>query len=193
MLDADRLANLIYLVLLGCVVGGYFFVSQRKNLGKMAQYAAIWGFIFLGAIVAVLLWQDIRGDFAPQQSVLSDGAISVPRSPDGHFYLTLEVNGVPTRFVVDTGASDIVLTLADAAAAGIATDLLIFSGRANTANGVVETAPTRIETLTLGGIPDSNVRAVVNSGDMRESLLGMSYLSRFSRLEIAQGQLVLER
>lgn len=193
MFDADRTASLIYLVLLGCVVGGWFFVSQRRNLGKMAQFAAIWGFIFLGAIVAVGLWQDIRSDIAPRQSVLTDGTITVPRAQDGHFYLTLEANGVPIRFVVDTGASDIVLSLADAQAAGIATDLLIYSGRANTANGPVQTAPTRIETLTLGGIPDTNVRAVVNGGEMRESLLGMAYLSRFSRLVIAEGQLLLER
>lgn len=193
MLDPDRTASLIYLVLLGCVIAGWFFVSQRRNLGKMAQFAAIWGFIFLGAIVAVGLWQDIRSQVAPRQSVLSDGTITVPRAPDGHFYLTLAVNGTPTRFVVDTGASDIVLSLADAQAAGIATDLLIYSGRANTANGPVQTAPTRIETLTLGGIPDTNVRAVVNGGEMRESLLGMAYLSRFSRLVIAEGQLLLER
>lgn len=193
MFDADRTASLIYLVLLGCVVGGWFFMSQRRNLGKLAQYAAIWGFIFLGAVVAVGLWADIRDDFAPRQSVLTEGTVSVPRASDGHFYLTLDVNGVPTRFVVDTGASDIVLTLADAQAAGIDTDLLIYSGRANTANGTVDIAPTRIETLTLGGIPDTDVRAVVNGGEMRESLLGMAYLSRFSRLVIAENQLVLER
>jgi aspartyl protease family protein len=193
MLDPDRTASLIYLVLLGCVLGGYFLVNQRKNLGKMTQYAALWGFIFLGAIVAAGLWQDIRSDIAPSQSVLTDGTVTVPRSPDGHFYLTLEVNGTPTRFVVDTGATDIVLTLADAQAAGIATDMLIFSGRANTANGPVEIAPTRIETLALGGIPDTNIRAVVNSGEMRESLLGMAYLSRFSRLVIAEDELLLER
>ncbi len=193
MLDPDRTASLIYLVLLGCVIGGYFFVSQRRNLGKMVQYAAIWGFIFLGAIVAVALWQDIRDDIAPRQSVLQGGAIEVPRAPDGHFYLTLDVNGVPTRFVVDTGATDIVLTRADATAAGIDTDLLIFSGRANTANGTVEIAPTRIETLALGDVVETDMRAVVNGGEMDESLLGMSYLNRFSRLEIAEGRLVLER
>ncbi len=193
MLDPDRIASLIYLVLLGCVIGGYFFVSQRRNLGKMVQYAAIWSFIFLGAIVAVALWQDIRNDIAPRQSVLQGGAIEVPRAPDGHFYLTLDVNGGPTRFVVDTGATDIVLTRADAIAAGIDTDLLIFSGRANTANGTVEIAPTRIETLALGDVVETGVRAVVNGGEMDESLLGMSYLNRFSRLEIAEGRLVLER
>jgi hypothetical protein len=54
------------------------------------QYAAIWGFIFLGAIVAVGLWTDIRQTVAPRQSVMMDGArVEVPRHVDGHYYLTL--------------------------------------------------------------------------------------------------------
>jgi aspartyl protease family protein len=105
----------------------------------------------------------------------------------------LEVNGHPTRFVVDTGATAIVLTRSAAQAAGIDTDDLIFSGRANTANGTVETAPVRLDTLALGDTLDTDVRAVVNNGQMFESLLGMSYLNRYSRIEISNGQLVLER
>ena len=191
--NPDITANLIYLGLLLAAIGGWVFVQNRHQLGKMAQYLAVWAMIFLGGFVAVPLWQDIRSEVAPRQAVLQGGSVEVPRSPDGHFYLTLEVNGTPTRFVVDTGATDIVLTRADAAAAGLDTSMLIFSGRANTANGLVEIAPVRIETIGLGGVIDENVRASVNGGEMRESLLGMSYLSRFARLEIADGRLLLER
>ncbi|MBY4891613.1 TIGR02281 family clan AA aspartic protease [Rhodobacteraceae bacterium N5(2021)] len=192
-MDSQDIPRLIYLIVLLCAVGGYFLWGQRRQLGKMARYLAVWGFIFLGALVAVGLWNDLSSSIAPQQSVMQTGAIEVPRASDGHFYLTLEVNGVPTRFVVDTGASAIVLSQADATRAGIATDDLIFSGRANTANGRVETAPTRIATLSLSGIVDENVRAIVNAGEMDGSLLGMTYLNRFSRLEIADGTLILER
>ncbi|OAN70264.1 aspartyl protease [Jannaschia sp. EhC01] len=192
-MDSQDIPRLIYLIVLLCAVGGYFLWGQRRQLGKMARYLAVWGFIFLGALVAVGLWNDLSSSIAPQQSVMQTGAIEVPRASDGHFYLTLEVNGVPTRFVVDTGASAIVLSQADASRAGIATDDLIFSGRANTANGRVETAPTRISTLSLSGIVDENVRAIVNAGEMDGSLLGMTYLNRFSRLEIADGTLILER
>lgn len=191
MPDSQTIGSLVYLTLLLCAVGGWFIASQRKNLGKMAQFAAVWGFIFLGFIVAVGLWNDIRSDIAPRQSVMADNTVTVPRASDGHFYLTLEVNGVPTRFVVDTGATAIVLSMQDAVAAGIDTDALIFSGRANTANGTVQTAPVRLDSLSLSGTPETNVRAVVNGGEMRESLLGMSFLNRFSRLEIAGGQLLL--
>lgn len=192
-MDSQDIPRLMYLVALLCAVGGYFLWGQRRNLGQMSRYLAVWGFIFLGALVAVGLWKDISSSIAPRQSVMQTGAIEVPRASDGHFYLTLEVNGVPIRFVVDTGASAIVLSQADAIRAGIETGDLIFSGRANTANGRVETAPTRLDTLSLSGILDENVRVIVNAGDMQGSLLGMSYLNRFSRLQIADGTLILER
>lgn len=192
-MEIEDIPRLVYLVALLVGVGGYYLYHQRGNLGQMARYAAIWGFLFLIALVVAGLWTDISRDIAPRQSVLQTGAIEVPRASDGHFYLTLDVNGIPTRFVVDTGATAIVLSQADATRAGINIDGLIFSGRANTANGRVETAPTRIETLNLSGIVDTNVRAIVNAGEMDGSLLGMSYLNRFSSLQIADGTLVMER
>lgn len=186
----EDLPNLIYLVVLLVGVASFYLASQRGYMGRVGKYAAIWAVIFAVAIAGAYMWTQIT---QPRQMMLDTGAIQVPRDADGHFYLTLQVNGAPTRFVVDTGASAIVLTQADALSAGIATEELIFSGRAITANGQVETAPIRIDTLRLGELEDANVRAVVNAGEMRESLLGMSYLNRFSRIEIADGVLVLER
>jgi aspartyl protease family protein len=193
-LTGDQIASLVYLSLLTAVIGGWFVVSQRRQVGRLAQYAAIWGFIFLGAIVAVGLWGDIRETVAPRQSVMMEGArVELPRAVDGHFYVTMEVNGAPIRFVIDTGASELVLSRADAARAGIEPDGLIFSGRAFTANGMVETAPVTLASVVLGGVADTGVPAVVNAGEMPESLLGMSYLERFSRMEISGGRMVMER
>jgi aspartyl protease family protein len=193
-MSGDQIGSLAYLVLLGVVIAGWHLVANRRQLGKLAQQAAIWVFIFLGAIVAVGLWSDIRDTVAPRQAVMQDGAqIVVPMQPDGHFYLTLEVNGTPVRFVVDTGATEMVLSAEDATRVGLKPEALVFSGRAFTANGMVETAPVRLETVALGGVVDQGLRAVVNSGDLGESLLGMSYLRRFDRIEISSGQMVLER
>ncbi|MFW5642135.1 MAG: retropepsin-like aspartic protease family protein [Roseicyclus sp.] len=193
-LTGDQIGILIYLGLLVTVIGGWFVASQRARLGRVAQYAAIWGFIFLGAIVAAGLWSDIRQTVAPRQSVMMEGArIELPRAADGHYYATLEINGAPVRFVIDTRASEVVLSRRDAERAGIAPDRLIFSGRAFTANGMVETAPVTLDTVALGGVAETGVRAVVNAGEMSDSLLGMSYLQRFSRMEISGGRMVLER
>ena len=189
----EHIGRLIYLVLLVTVIGGWFFMQNRHRLGKMLQQALIWGFILIGTVGAVGLWQDIRDDIAPRQTLLQSGSIAVPRATDGHYYLSLELNGTPVRFVVDTGATDLVLSQRDAQRIGIDTEDLAFLGRANTANGMVATADVSIDQVTLGPITDRNVRASVNGGEMTDSLLGMNYLNRFERIEIADGRLILTR
>ncbi len=186
--------RLIYLVVLLAMVGGWFFMQTREGLGKTLQHAAIWGMIFVGGAAAVGLWQDItyqtgRGQIA----VNSAGQIVVPRNADGHYYLAAEVNGATIRFVVDTGATDLVLSQEDAARAGLDPETLIYSGRANTANGMVRTAFVKLDQVRLGNAEDRDVRAVVNQGEMDGSLLGMGYLQRWGRIEITGGELILTR
>ena len=186
--------NLAYLVLLGAVLAFWFFVQNRQSLNKTLQQGAVWALIFLGTIAAVGLWGDIRQTVTPQQMVMTDtGRVEVPRGPDGHYYLTLDINETPVRFVVDTGATGMVLTKDDATRVGLTDDDMIFYSEAMTANGPVRTAPVRLEDVALGPFHDSNVRAFVNEGDMTKSLLGMEYLNRYARLEISNGRLVLER
>jgi len=117
----------------------------------------------------------------------------VPRATDGHYYLSAQVNGKTVNFVVDTGATQIVLTRSDARKIGLETDDLAFVGRAYTANGEVQTAPVNLDSFEIGPIRDEGIRAVVNAGDLDQSLLGMDYLQRFSRVEIADGKLILTR
>ena len=62
-----------------------------------------------------------------------------------------------------------------------------------TANGMVQTASIRLDRVVLGDIEDRQVPAVVNGAPMQESLLGMSYLNRFDRIAIEDGQMVLSR
>ncbi|TCP42277.1 retropepsin-like aspartic protease family protein [Rhodovulum marinum] len=193
-MPGDDIARLIYLALLGAAIAGYFLLANRHRLGQVAQQAAIWGLIFIGAIAGVGLWSDIRQDVIPRQTVFAEESrIEVPRAPDGHYYLTIDVNGAPVRFVVDTGATDVVLTRADAERAGLDPQTLDYFGEARTANGVVRTAPVRLERMALGPIEDRGVRAFVNAGEMRESLLGMGYLNRFERIEVVRDRMILSR
>ncbi|WP_299023532.1 TIGR02281 family clan AA aspartic protease [uncultured Sulfitobacter sp.] len=193
-MTSDNIASLIYLVLLGCAVGGWMFMSGRESISKTLQMAAVWGFIFLGVVAAYGLWNDVqRQTMNDQMLQLGDGQIIVPRQPDGHYYLTLALNGENIRFVVDTGATDMVLTRRDAERAGLDPDSLNFIGMANTANGTVRTAPVRIDTVRLGDITDTDVRASVNGGEMFGSLLGMGYLEKWGRIEISGGELRLTR
>ena len=194
VMDTIDAGHLVYLTILGIAVVGWFIAENRSSLGSTIRAGLAWGFIFLGVVAAYGLWGDIRDDVAPRQTVFQDAArVEVPRAFDGHYYLTLDLNGVPVDFVVDTGATDMVLTREDAARIGLDPATLAYTGIAGTANGQVRTARVRLDEVSLGGIVDRNVSASVNAGVMSTSLLGMTYLQRFHRLEISNGRLVLER
>ena len=187
--------QLIYLLLLLLMVAGWFFMQNRQGLNKTLQQLAVWGMIFVGVAAGYGLWGDIsRTSALPQQSYEAGlGTVTIPRARDGHYYLTAQINDQPVRFVVDTGATDMVLTRADARAVGLDPDTLNYLGRAGTANGEVRTAFVRLDEVRLGEVRDINVPAVVNQGEMSQSLLGMGYLQRWGRIEIANGELILTR
>ncbi len=195
-MSADDLASLIYLGLLLLVLSVAFLLASRGRMGVVLTQAAVWVLIFLGVIAAYGLWPEIEAAIRPRQAtvVTEEGAaVEVPRAIDGHYYLTLEVNGAPVEFTVDTGATDVVLSRDDARAAGIDPDDLVFLGTALTANGEVRTARIRLRELALEGTVDRDVPAVVTDGDLRSSLLGMAYLGRFDRIEISGDRLLLVR
>lgn len=190
----DDTGNIIYLLVLLGFVGIWFFASGTQNMLKGLQQAAAWVLIFLLVIAGVGIWMETQDGFPSNQVRIDDsGQIVVERARDGHYHLSLDVNGVATEFLVDTGATDIVLTRTDAEAAGIDLDNLNFIGRAMTANGSVRTAPVRLETLSLGPVTDRNIYAVVNDGDMSQSLLGMGYLQNWGKIEITGNELILTR
>jgi len=113
------------------------------------------------------------------------------RADDGHFYVDAVINGAVIRFLVDTGASLVVLSPDDARAAGIRVGDRDFTGRANTANGVARLAPVTLREVELKQIAISDVPAAVLEQPIPVSLLGMSFLSRLQSYEIREDQLVL--
>jgi aspartyl protease family protein len=151
-----------------------------------------WGLIFVGIMAGYGLWSDIRRDVMPIQEVAIDGAVEVPQSGDGHYYLTLMINGTAVPFMVDTGASGMVLSSDAAARLGIEPQSLAFRGQANTANGVVRTARVTLPLVELGPFRNEGFGAYVTEGELGQSLLGMDYLGQF-RMEFADGKLILRQ
>lgn len=193
-MNGDQFGEALYFVILGGAVLVWFIAQNRLALGRVAQQALIWVLIFVGVIAAVGVWDDIRTTVTPRQTVHADSQqITVPRSRDGHFRLTLMINDQPIPFLVDTGATQIVLTREDAERAGLDPANMIFSGIAMTANGEVRTAPVRLDAVALGPFVDQRVGAWVNGGELEQSLLGMSYLQRWSSVSFQGNTLVLDR
>jgi aspartyl protease family protein len=92
----------------------------------------------------------------PSQVAHAD-AVEIPRAADGHYYVTLMIDGQPMEFMADTGASGVVLSKADAERLGINLADLVFAGQSQTANGIVRTARVRLADVTLGPFHDESI------------------------------------
>ena len=123
----------------------------------------------------------------------SSGEIRVPMNRDGHYWVTIDVNHTPVRFVVDTGASHVSLSYEDAVSIGLDPDGLNFNRVFNTANGTTNKAIIKLDRLTLGPIELSDIPASVSQqGRMDVSLLGMNFLNRLSSFKIENKELILK-
>ena len=130
---------------------------------------------------------------APVVAGYGDGwnSIAVPRQVDGQFVVAGVVNGAEVTFLIDSGATEIVLSPADARRAGYRAAQLRFSRTAATANGTVRLAPVHLRELRIGQLSRRGLDAVVNEAPMPVSLLGTSFLSRLEGWEAKDGQLML--
>ena len=116
------------------------------------------------------------------------GAAQLVRGPDGHFYADAQVNGVTIRFLVDTGASVVMLTREDAQRAGIA--LPAERALAMGVGGTVSVAPVTIDRIAIGTVEARSIQAAV-ADQLPVSLLGQNFLAQFGSVEIRGDTMVL--
>ncbi len=121
----------------------------------------------------------------------SGRSMTITAGRDGHFTLGARVNGKAVRFMIDTGASGVVLSREDAARVGLRPRGQDFTGTARTANGQVRYAPVVLRDLRVGALTLSQVEAVVNGGRLDVSLLGMDFLRQLKAYEVRNNRLVL--
>jgi aspartyl protease family protein len=128
------------------------------------------------------------------QSPSAQGAFEIRSDRAGHFIAPAEINGRDVRVMVDTGATVVALRYEDAEELGLSLRPGDFTQRVMTANGPARVAPVTLDRVELGDIEVRNVRAVVaERGRLDITLLGMTYLSRIGRVEMAGGRLMLHR
>lgn len=183
------------------------FVGWRQAPGKALKSLAAW----IGIILILVVAYSLRGYVAPladqvlaeltpgrattpQGEPVSASAASVRRAIDGHFWAEANVNGTRVRFLVDTGASSVVLTRDDASRLGFDLDSLVYNRRMMTANGETRGAMIRLDEIRVGNVRVENVDAVVPQNSvLPTSLLGMTFLGRLSRYEATQDSLILRQ
>jgi aspartyl protease family protein len=134
-----------------------------------------------------------RAEPQPQQ-VSNYRTVTVQGDRRGHFQVEASVDGRRMDFLVDTGATVVALRERDAARLGIHPTPRDYTASTSTANGVIRVAPVRLSSLEVNGIRVRDVQAVVIPDHaLAENLLGMSFLSRVRRFEMANGRLVMEQ
>jgi aspartyl protease family protein len=195
--DWDR-ARLFQLVgILALVSGGFFFARQRR-VGELVRNLAIWTGIALVLLIGFAFrdeLQDVgsrlRAELIPGTVTTSNDEVVIAAAEDGHFYVFGNANGNAVRFLIDTGASGIVLSPSDATRIGIDTENLRFTLPSQTANGVGFGAAVTLNSLAVGPIRLSDVNVEVNQAGMPYSLLGMAFLRSLRSFEFRGDKLYL--
>ncbi|KRB49501.1 TIGR02281 family clan AA aspartic protease [Phenylobacterium sp. Root700] len=134
---------------------------------------------------------ELRAAVAMAPQAVSTQAASIAKGRDGHYWAEADVNGSRVRFLVDTGASAVALTVADAQRLGIATDKLDYTYKVVTASGQTRAAAVKLGRVSVAGARLDNVEALVIEQGLESSLLGMSYLGRLASFEATQTALIL--
>lgn len=191
--------SFIYLAVLLVILISSVVSRRDLDFKKIVKYLAAWcgiGFVVIALYAYRFEFSDFKnrilGEVNPSLAqVGSSGELIVNLSRDGHFYLNVRINGVPVRFMIDTGASDIVLNSKEAKKLGIDLKTLKFNRVYQTANGKSFGAMVKLDEIEISGVKFFNVSASVNSAQMGTSLLGMSFLRQFKKYEFYRDRLVL--
>lgn len=195
----DDWASVGYDVALAALISAGVLRAGRGAWRRRLRHAAIWA-VIVAALALGFAYRDIfTGAARRLQVAFSPGALvatgdhelTIPQDAGGAFMVLAKVDGQPVRFMVDTGASDTVLSPDDARRLGVNLDTLTYDRGAETANGVGHGAAYAAQTFELGPIRLDNVRMTINQAPLSTSLLGMSALGRLDSFEVRGGKLIL--
>lgn len=201
-LDASAFASLVYFSALLLLIGGGVYAMFYGRFQETLKSIAIW----IGIAGLLVLAYTYRSDIgrivdmgftavSPANSEITGSvnrAVQITKTREGEFNVRADINGASIIMLVDTGASSVVLTVEAARAAGLPVDLLKYDVTIDTAKGRGHAAAVVLDQIRIGGIVQRRVPALVaQPGDLRRSLLGMSFLSRLESFEVRGQQLVL--
>ncbi|ODT72149.1 MAG: hypothetical protein ABS75_04960 [Pelagibacterium sp. SCN 63-23] len=199
-LTQQQTAQLVPLIIILIVFAGGMF-ARRHRAAELIGGVLLWVGIFAVAMISYAYRDEIlgvagrvAGELQPGVALVdsANGTATFRRGRGGHFEVNANINGHVTPMIFDTGASAVVLTVADAAEAGIAVDGLRYSVPVSTANGQGMAARTRLDSLEVGGIVRRNLTAfVAEDGALETSLLGMTFLETLTRYSVTQNSLEL--
>lgn len=182
-LDGMDKANALYLAIILVVVLLGSASLRNIGFGRALRMAAAWVAIFAVIIVVATYQDEVKGVFGrltgavdPARGRVEGQEFHLRARDDGHFWVRARINDEAVLFLIDTGASGIVLTEEAAKRVGIDPARLAYDGVAMTANGSVRVGGTRVAKLEVGPIIRTDIRVDVTEGELDTNLLGMAFL-----------------
>lgn len=205
--DPDPIANLLrrdfesLLIKVAALVfiGGLVLAMFRERLSRALEAMLFWVVVGLVLVVAYTYRFELKqagdkvlAELIPGRTATRGRTVEVVRGQSGDFPVSTRVNGARIAMVLDTGASSVVLTHDAAKAAGLPLEILNYSVNVDTANGRTRAAPVTLEKIAVGGLTESSVPALVaQPGQLKNNLLGMTFLNRLESWEVRGDKLLL--
>lgn len=170
------------LILAGLTIGAVAALFPAADKAKPAPAA--------GKGVPVAAGRSSAPAVAPR-SMTPGAATELRRAGDGHFYAGVSANGRPVTMLVDTGASVVALTGADARALGLGWSPGDLRVVATGASGPIRGVALTLDRVALGGHEARGVAAVIVPEGLPISLLGQSFLATIEPVRIERDRMVL--
>jgi aspartyl protease family protein len=198
-MSTDDFADLSFKLIWLVALGGSALVVFRESIGKALQIVLTWIVIGLVLALGYTYRFELRGaydrvmaEMVPGRAATRGRVVEIARGRAGEFGISTRVNGGTVPMVLDTGASAVVLTQEAAKAAGLPLEVLSYSVTVDTANGRTRAAAVTLDSVSVGGLIERSVPALIaQPGQLRTSLLGMSFLNRLESWEVRGDKLIM--
>lgn len=179
---------------------------MAQRVSDALKFAAVAALAGLSAVVSAQTIVTVSSRLPPLRAANAETAapaaetqasptaapLAIAKASDGHYWAEGLVNGSHIRFLVDTGATAVALTPADAEQLGFNLSDLKFTYRVTTAAGETRAAAVKLAEVTVAGARLENVDALVIEKGLDTSLLGMTYLGRLASFQATRQSLILQ-
>lgn len=202
-IDKNDFGRIVYLLPIGLMLAAGIWAS-RRTVSETLRNLTIWLVILLALATGYLYRYDamdagnrLLAGLLPGRAFVvttSEGGqeVILHKLLNGHFEADVMVDGKRINMLVDTGASLLALTQADARRIGLDPKDLNYSMTIMTANGRGRAAPVTLNTVGIGPINRKNVAAsVAEDGKLDQSLLGMNFLETLGSMQMQTDELRL--
>ena len=199
-LSTGEFGSLAYQLALVVFLGAAVLTMFRERFSQALIAALLWVMVGLVLVVAYSYRFELHAVadrvlvvLVPGHVVSHGRTVEIGRANDGDFSVRAQINGARVQMVLDTGASSVVLTREDAKAAGLPLEVLKYTVNIDTANGRARAAPVTLARVSIGGLEERSIDALVaQPGQLKMSLLGMSFLNRLQSWQVSGDRLTLQ-